>query len=267
MLKKHWAFFRQGLLISLQYRSELMLWILISFAPFVVLAFVWQSIFTSYDTINGFTLSGVLQYYLLVVVIERLTACHFEQGRSDEIRSGKIDHKLIKPYSYIFQIIVRDLSMRMLSIILFLPVLLSFFIFLTWINPDMRQIQPTMHQLAQFPLLILVAYIIQFCTSLIIVFLTFWFEGSSGLEHFKWIIFGVLGGSTMPYDLMPEWLKKIISLLPFKYLFAVPIGVVQGTYKFTKTDLVYLSSSIILILIFCRFVWIKGKLKYASAGG
>lgn len=267
MLSKHLAFIRQGFQIAMQYRSETLLWIVIDFIPFIALAFVWKSIFATGGDRNGFTLAMVLQHYLFVVLIQRLTECHFESWRAQEIRVGKIDFFLIRPYSYIQQILIQDLSGKFLSFLLFLPALATFAIFLFNLDPQTANLT---HLLTNFPLfiiLLITSYIMHFCISLIIVFLTFWFEGSSGLEHFKWALVSLFSGGIMPFDLMPEWLQSIINQLPFKYMYAVPIRLLQGLYQVTTADWIAISTSIFVLILTTIIFWEKGRKKYASAGG
>lgn len=267
MLQKHWAFFRQGLLVALQFRAETLLWIVLDFIPFIALAFVWQAIFAQDSTIRGYTLAMVLQHYLLVTIIQRATECHFEQWRAQEIRDGKIDFFLIRPYAYVQQILTAELSSKLLSLLWFLPALAAFSWFLTTLVANPNTLAFTSSQLVPFLLVVLGAWALQFCLSLIIVFLTFWFEGSSGLEHFKWASVAVLGGGIMPYDLMPTWLQDIIMHLPFQYLYAVPIRVMQGTYQMQPIDWANLGIAIAALAGITNMLWLMGRKKYASAGG
>ena len=113
----------------------------------------------------------------------------------------------------------------------------------------------------------LVAHTIQFFIALWIVLLTFWMEGSSGLEHFKWIILTLFSGAMIPMEFMPDWLQKISNILPFKYVFAVPISVLQNKYSLTINDFMYIVTMLTFMTIFTNQLWNKAKLKYCSAGG
>jgi len=267
MLLKHISFIRQGFQVAMQYRSETLLWIVIDFVPFIALAFVWKSIFESGGDFGGYTLAMVLQHYLLVVLIQRLSECHFESWRSQEIRVGKIDFFLIRPYSYIQQILTEDLSGKFLAFILFLPALLTFGLFLSHLDPQVANLTFMNSNILQFLILLIAAYIMHFCISLIIVFLTFWFEGSNGLEHFKWAAVSLFSGGIMPFNLMPGWLQTIINHLPFKYMYAVPIRLLQGVYKVTGADWLAIGFSLAFLIFTASIFWEKGRKKYASAGG
>lgn len=267
VLQKHWAFLRQGALVALEYRTETLLWIIIDFIPFIALAFVWQAIFASNPTISGYTLGMVLQHYLLVTVIQRISECHFEQFRSQEIRDGKIDFFLIRPYAYVQQILTSEISTKTLSAIWFLPALFAFSWFISTFETQAATVTANAMTILMFIGVVVAAYAIQFCLSLIIVFLTFWFEGSSGLEHFKWASVAVLGGGIMPYDLMPKWLQGIIAHLPFRYLYATPIRIMLGTYQMQQADWINLAVSVGALVVLTKMLWVQGRKKYASAGG
>lgn len=267
MFKKHFAFIRQNFLVTLQYRSETFLWIILDIIPFVALAYVWQSIFQAGGNKNGYTLAMVLQYYLLVIVIQRLSECHFENWRSEEIRNGAIDFFLIRPYSYIQQILTDELGGKLISIILFLPALVIFSIFIFRLDIGVASFAPSLLDIVQFLILLTAAFIINFCFSLIIVCLTFWFEGSSGLEHFKWAIISLFSGGIMPVDLMPQKFQSVINHLPFKYLYIVPIKVLQGAYQITLSDWLTLGVYVGVLLAITSTLWRKGRRVYASAGG
>lgn len=269
-MRKHWAFFRQGLLIAFQFRAEVILWVILDILPFLVLAFVWQAIFISQGTDQlpgGQTLGYILQYYLLVALINRLSEDHFEEERSEEIRMGKIDLLLVKPYHYVYQVFTSSLSDKFLSLLWVLPSLVVF----GWIlfQIDATTIDFVFHwsQLATFLILLIFAYCIHFLISLCTVFLTFWFEGSSGLEHFKWASVAILSGSIMPIDLMPVWLADIIQTLPFQYLYAVPIMVLQGNYQVTVGDWGMLALTILGLAGVATLLWQWGQRTYSSAGG
>ena len=251
---------------TLQFRAEVVIYSLLDVLPYFVLFFVWKAIYNQVDVVNNFTLAQIVNYYLLVIVVERLSSTHFEGWRSQEIIMGKIDHFLTRPFSYISEIYSKEISSKLISIIFSFPVISIFFISNILIyNIDQSYI--TLTNILIFLAMMLIAHTIQFFIALWIVLLTFWMEGSSGLEHFKWIILTLFSGAMIPMEFMPDWLQKISNLLPFKYVFAVPISVLQNKYSLTIKDFVYLATMLILMAVFTNQLWNKAKLKYCSAGG
>lgn len=251
---------------TLQFRAEVVVYSILDVLPYFVLFYVWKAIFGQIDTINNFTLSTIVNYYLLVIVVERLSATHFEGWRSEEIRMGKIDYFLTRPFSYISEIYSKELSSKLISILFSLPIISLFFISNVYIyNIDQSYI--TLANLALFLAMMLIAHTIQFFIALWIVLITFWMEGSSGLEHFKWIVLTLFSGAMIPIEFMPNWLKTLTNILPFKYVFSVPINVLQNKYTLQVNDYIYLILMIAGMTLFTKALWLRAKLQYSSAGG
>ncbi|GIK84046.1 MAG: ABC transporter permease [Patescibacteria group bacterium] len=251
---------------TLQFRAEVVIYSFLDVLPYFVLFFVWKAIFKQVDTLNSFTLSEIVNYYLLVIVIERLSATHFESWRTEEIRMGKIDYFLTRPFSYLSEIYSKEVSSKLISILFSIPVISIFFIANVIIyNIDQSNI--TLQSLLIFLLMMLAAHTIQFFIALWIVLLGFWMEGSSGLEHFKWIVLTLFSGAMIPIEFMPNWLKTITNVLPFKYVFSVPITVLQNKYALGLYDYVYVAFILFGMAYISKVLWEKAKFKYCSAGG
>lgn len=251
---------------TLQFRAEVVVYSFLDVLPYFVLFFVWKAIFNQVDTVNNFTLPEIINYYLLVIVIERLSATHFETWRSEEIRMGKIDYFLTRPFSYLSEIYSKELSSKIISILFSIPIVSLFFVANIYIY-QIDQSYVTIPNLLLFLVLMILAHTIQFFIALWIVLLTFWMEGSSGLEHFKWITLTLFSGAMIPIQFMPDWLKSLTNLLPFKYVFAIPIQILQNTYSLSTTDYLYITSLLVGMFIFTKILWNRAKLKYCSSGG
>lgn len=251
---------------SLQFRTEIVIYSFLDVLPFFVLFFVWSAIYQNSGEINNFSLAQIINYYLLVIVIQRLSATHFEGWRSEEIRNGKIDYYLIRPLSYISEILSKDIGAKLISIAFSAPMIILFYV----INVQIFQIDHsylTLNNIVTFLGLMLLAYSIQFLFALWIVLLTFWFEGSSGLEHFKWVVLTLFSGAMIPVEFMPNWLANITNALPLKYVFAVPIGVLQNTYTLQSSDFAYIGAVLVIMIVFTQQLWNQAKKVYGSVGG
>lgn len=239
-----------------------MIWLLLDLLPFVVILFVWQSLFQGASTLKGYTLGQIVGYYLFVILIEALTEVHFEEWRCREIRDGKIDHYLLKPQSYLSQLFWREVSGKLFYLTMFVP----WFVGLLWGGSQFYQldfnIDPT--RMLLVATLLLAAFILNYSISSWVVLGTFWLEGSQGLEHFKWLIIAIFSGTMLPVTFMPPLLQQVISFLPFKYLYAVPIGLLQGTYQLKSWDIWYVSWCLIVCLTITQLLWRSAQHRYSS---
>lgn len=251
---------------TLQFREEILIYAFLDVIPFFVLFFLWRAVYSGQDVINNYSFSDIVQYYILVIFIQRITATYFEGWRSQEIRMGKIDYFLTRPFSYINEILSKELGGKIVNLMISIPVLTLFYIFSIKLF-DVSKITLELSNFFVFLALLASAYAIQIMIALWIVLLTFWFEGSSGLEHFKWILISLFSGSTVPFEFMPLWLQKIFNILPFRYISYVPIQVIQGKMKLQTYDYIFISSTLVVMFLFSNFLWKKARFKYSSAGG
>lgn len=251
---------------SLQFRAEVIVYSVLDIIPFLALFFIWSAIYSQVDSIHAYTLPDIISYFLLVIIIERLTATHFEGWRSEEIRKGKIDFFLTRPFSYISEVFAKDIAAKIISIFFSLPALIIFCV----INISIFHIPfalPPLLSLITFSALMVIAYAIQLMIALWIVLLTFWFEGSSGLEHFKWIALTLFSGALIPLEFMPSILKTLTNYLPLKYLFSVPIQVLQSHYLLGWSDVFTIILTLITMIVISKLLWSKAQLAYTSNGG
>lgn len=265
-MKKNWSLLNSYILTQLTFRSEQWLWFILDSLPLAILLFVWSSVFQSTDSIQDFTLSDLVFYYLLTALLIMLTASHFEEWRVNEIREGKIDKYLIQPVGYIKHILAGFMSGKIVFALLNLPVFLLFTYFCTLIF-DITLPSLTFSNIIPMIILIGFAFIFNFCLALMIVLLGFWLENAENLEHFKWLLVSLLSGQILPIDLMPETLQKITWALPFKYLIGIPGMVALNKYDLVIFDYLYMLVTLGLSTLLLAFIWHKAKYKYSSIGG
>lgn len=265
-MHKYLAFFKFKFLQQLQFRGEFFLWFVLDLIPFGVLFIVMKTIYQQAEVIHTYRINDIIFYYFAVVFIDSLILTHFEGWRVEEIKNGKIDGYLLRPFSYIKEIIISDLAKRAFSLMLFLPIYFLFY----WITQ--RIVSFSLPQLNVVQLLSLIiflgfAYFMELAIGLIIVILGFWFEGSQGLEHFKWIGVTIFSGSMVPLEFLPTQIQKVANILPFKYMFAVPINILQGRDTFHPNDFLIISITIVFFSIFVSILWKKAIFQYTSSGG
>lgn len=251
---------------SLAFRSEILIWFILDTIPILILLVVWQTMFVNQTTIQNVTFTDVLGFYLLTFLIGFVTNCHFEYWRIDEVRQGKIDYLLVKPLGYIRDIALRHIGDKLTSSALKAPLLVLLATFLL-ITTDSLPMHIDLTTAGIFTVFLVWSFVVQMLFGMLIVFTGFWLESAQGIDHFKWMTISLLSGVLMPIALMPSWLQSLTMALPFKYLYAVPIGVLQGHLTVSYVDVVYAGSFLLALTLVVRLVWHKAKHRYSSVGG
>jgi ABC-2 type transport system permease protein len=266
MWKKYFATYKHAFQSILEYRIELVIWVLLDTLPTLLLFLVWYTLFLHQSSIRGYTLSQTLEYYLYTLMITTVTSAHFENRHVRAIREGKIDFFLTRPFSFLSQILWEYLANKTFYTFLLIPCLGAIVLFTSWAF-QIHFTVPNPVQIAQFLLLFCSTAMIEYLIAVIIVLLGFWFEYAESLEHFKWLLIGLLSGHMMPRTFSPPWLRWLMERLPFQYMFALPIEIIQGMNSLRISDLVYLGSFIGFLMILVLLLWQHGKYRYSSAGG
>lgn len=265
-MKKCLAFIYYKCVQSLQFRTEILVWILLDFAPFLGLFLILDSMYNSQEFIKGLTLSQTVSYFFFAALIQGLTSTHFEALRIEEIRTGKLDFFFVRPFSYLLEVILSDLAGKLFYLTLFLP-LYAFFFFYVRSSLEIVFPTPSVTQLTMFTLLLFFAYAFELSIALQIVLLGFWFEGSQGLEHFKWLTLALLSGSFVPKEFMPDWLRFLTQMLPFQYMYLVPIEIIQTRRVLQLGEVIHLVVYSLLFILLPLLIWKFARREYTSAGG
>lgn len=268
-LKRYSALATRHLSQALVFRAEVLLWALLNFLPLVILLLVWQSVYAPLQTgatVNSYSLSALVQYYFLGSIITLLSGAHFENWRVAEIRQGKIDFYLTRPLSYPVEVIIQTLSEKLIHLgVMLPPQLVGWWLVSSQVALSLPQ--ASWSEWLTFALLLAYAFAVELAIGFATVCVGFWLEGAEGLEHFKWLTISLLSGSIIPLSFLPAWLAVAVDRLPFKYMYAYPIGVVQQTHIMTRTDWAVASGFLLVLASLCALLWRKAQLQYASHGG
>lgn len=263
-MKKYSAIFLTSLKNTLNYRGELIMWSIIDAMPLLGNLILWSVAFVGKDIIGGMTQQTIITYYILGYVFQQLTGSHFEDYYVKQILSGNISGWLLKPLSLKKSMVVEEVSWRVTgSIIMLTPIALLMMIMdihLEWVMP-----------ITSFLILLgilIVGYFIDAVFSLAIVAQGFVFEEARSLMHLKWMVSWLFSGSMIPFELMPVWLEKISSALPFQTRYYLPTAIYMGHVS-PQAGLRYLSLMIgwaILLYFWIRWFWAKNVRKFTAVG-
>lgn len=251
---------------AFEYRAELLIWAFLTIFNTAIYLCIWITLFSGESSVLGYSLGQILHYYIIATIINGVTASHFEGWRGAEIREGKIDHYLTKPIPYPTQVLLADIGNRLTYVTIILPLcILMYAGYHHFFQLDLPSIQPLIF--IQFLGLVVFGYLVEFSFAMIAVMITFWFESGEGLEHFKWIIMSIFSGYLIPVEFMPSWLRVAVEALPFKYVYSVPIQILQGKAQLKLFDVFYIFAFMGLLYLVQTIFWRLAVKKYTSAGG
>lgn len=262
-MRKYLAVFKITWQNVFEYRIEFFGHALANIMILLVMYFVWSAIFKEKVFFGGYTFSSMMTYLIVTKFLHFVNRQNIGRIIAEEIKNGSLSIYLTKPTNYLFWQVSRFLSMRIFDGL----VNLIIFLILIFIFPRVIDL-PTVLNFLTFVLFIGVSLIINFFINLLIAVSAFFITDIRLFRTTAGIIFDFLGGSLIPIDLIPPFLRGISQVLPFQFSLYFPAKIYQGSLApRTITEGILLCFSwLIIFFVIARFFWQKGLKNYEAVG-
>lgn len=246
---------------SIEYRGQLLIWILASILPLVMML-VWIQIANTQGPINGFSSIDFVEYYLMVTLFRRLTGAWIFWDVDGDIRNGTLSPQLLKPLHPLHHLLTRVIASKPIQIIIVLPPILIASV-LVGAQYDLR---PQTLVLAFFATA--GALLIEFLVQAIIGSFAFWISHAEAIADVWFWIRSLLSGWIIPLAMFPAALQALLVFLPFRYCLAFPIEIVLGglTSDQIALGLAIQSTWVGAFFVLFQLVWRRGLKSYGAVG-
>lgn len=263
-MRKYWAIIKINLHETLAYRGPMLIWLMGNTISAVVMATLWGSA-QGNNLIGGYLKSELITYYILSLFLSWVVLWYPFDNIFKQIRDGQIVlSTLIKPTSCFLNCFLGEIGWHLVSSVV--GSLMSLILFYFFRNQIF--ISTSLLNLIFFPFAVILAIFVTFILSLNMALLAFWFTQVSAIESFFWIGRSILGGATIPLSFLPDWAKKIVIFLPFRYLFSFPLEIL-----FNKVNLQEICAGLLIGTIWAiclyflyKYEWERGRKVYSAFG-
>lgn len=248
---------------NLTYRGQASIWMLTDAAHAFLMALVWLASFNGRDDIRGFSHSGIILYYLVMLCLTNLMQTHIQWDISTEIREGAFSIYLTRPFSYMAFHYAGNVSWRIMRLTLCLPVILlyvlTFWKHLRW---EDYYVGPL------FWLAIVVGNILSYYVSYCLGMLAFFFTEVRGIYMFYYAPFAFLSGEMVPLDMLPPWMVRVAELAPFRYMLGFPVELFLNRTTPAETAAGFLAAAAwcLALALLARLLWRTGLKQYTGVG-
>jgi ABC-2 type transport system permease protein len=258
-----------GIQNTLAYRMNFLFRSVFSLIPLLAQVLLWKTIFSGKgegETIGTYELSHMISYYLLILVVNSLTAVNEDDWQIvADIRNGTISQFLLKPINYLtFRLSLFFANRAMYLAVASIPVGL----FLLW--QQQYWASPASKEALILSLVSLVLTgLLQFMLSYTMALLAFWLLEVATFIFILYAFEYVAGGHLFPIDLLPGWLETLLYWTPFPYLLSYPVLIYLGRVEGSDMWNGLIVQFIWLVIAFfaARFVWSRGIKSYTAVGG
>lgn len=266
-VKKYWHVANIGMQNLLVYRVNFLIRALFGLLPLAATISLWREIYAGSDkTVAGYALSQMISYYLVVTVVDMLTAVADDDWQiAGDIKDGNISQFLLKPLDYLtYRLCLFGAGRLIYTSVALVPIAL----FLT-LHHEHLVFPDNATTVGWFLLSLLLTGLLQFFISYTLALLAFWFLEISTFIFMVFAFEYIAGGHLFPLDILPPALAQALAFTPFPYQLYFPVSIYLG-----RTSGAALAQGLILqflwvaaFYLMARLAWNRGIRKYSAVGG
>lgn len=267
-MRKYLHVINVGIQNTLVYRVNFLFRATFGLIPLIATIYLWRAIFASKegDQVAGYTISSMISYYLIVTIVDALTAVAEDDWQiAAEIREGTISQFLLKPIDFLWYRLCLFFSGRLIyTAVAIVPVGLFIFFMRKYLVAP-----PSIEIFGWFLVSLFMTALLQFFLAYTMALLAFWVLEVSTFIFILYAVEYLVGGHLFPLDILPPAVTHALSYTPFPYQLFFPVSIYLGQASGAELwrGLIIQAGWTVAAYFLARFVWRKGIRKYSAFGG
>lgn len=252
---------RIGVAETLAYRAEFLVWILTTTQPLIMLG-LWTSV-AQLQPFAHYSSADFVAYFLGALIVRQLTGNWVAWQMSEDIRSGAMAMRLLRPIHPFFAYAVSHAAAIPFRSIIALPVAL-----LLLISSGGGALTTDPVRLALIVPSIALAWLITFALMFAIGALAFFLTQTMAIANLYFALYSLLSGYLMPLELLGP-VAKVARWLPFRFMLSAPVELMTRTQH--RDDLAGLlggqAAWAAITLAGALVLWRRGVRRFEAVGG
>ena len=264
---KYWHVIQIGIQNTLVYRFNFFFRAAFSLVPLLATIYLWQTVYQGQKSnIGNYTLAGMISYYLLVTIVDTLTAVNEDDWQiAAEIKDGNISQFLIKPIDYLAYRLCLFFSGKIIfTSVSMVPVGLFLFFYRHYLVAP-----PSGTALGCCLVSLFLTGLLQFFMSYTLALLAFWLLEVSTIIFILFAFEYIAGGHLFPLNILPPGLERVLDLTPFPYQLFFPVSIYlgQSTGRALWQGMAIQAAWVLFFYLLAQGVWRRGIRTYTAVGG
>ena len=257
------AQFRTTIAIQLQYRLQLVIWLLFSVLEPVVYLVVWDTVAAGKGgTVGGFTMPQFAAYYIAMMLVNHLVFTWIMFEFEFRVRNGQFSPRLLRPVHPIHNDIADNVTYKVLTLVVMGPAVVVLSLVF---HP---QFQVSVWQVVAFVPALLLAFLLRFFMEWSLALSAFWTTRVAAINDLYGVLSIFLSGWLAPLALFPPAIHAAASILPFRWGLAFPVEVLTGRLSVADTlgGLAVQAGWTLATFVALRLAWGAGLRRYSAVG-
>jgi ABC-2 type transport system permease protein len=241
-----------------EYRAELILWVLANSLPLIMMG-VW----TQAAAGGGFALSAIdfARYFICVFLIRQITIVWVVWEFEREVVEGKLSPRLLQPIDPVWHHVAGHIAERFARMPFTIALMVLFFVLYPqsfWVPKGVEVVLAISA--------IIIAFILRFLIQYTFAMFAFWTERATAIEQFWFLFYLFLSGMIAPLNVFPEGVKAVVMWTPFPYLIYFPASLLIGIPVNAGQGFGIMLAWSALFWGINRWLWRRGLRHYSGMG-
>jgi len=207
---------------ALVYRANALIWLMTDTVPAIIMPLLWLSSYNGRASINGFTPSNMVMYYMVVLFLTCVVESHVMWDMANEIKQGKFNIYLTRPYSYRAYMYASNISWRLMRTFVFVPLFaMILLLFHRWVHWE-----PGGYNFGwEFWVAVVLGHFVSFTISYALGLLGLYVVEVHSIYMFYYLPLIIFSGQLAPLSFFPPKVAALAMVLPFGYTLGFPAQV------------------------------------------
>lgn len=248
---------------SLMYRTQFAVYMVSTVVSIMVGLFIWIRLGDSGADLPV-DRDFIVTYYLMLAVVRTLVSTWHSEYLAMVIRRGELNSWLVRPGSYLLNLLANNFSEKVVKTIVIVPMLSVVWFFYR----DAFTLPGGIVRWTLFLFAMVAAFILEFCLTTTIGSLGFWMDENSGIARSRHVIAMALSGELVPLALYPAWASTFLDWQIFRFTMSFPLEVLLMDLSGRELALGFVLQIAWLtaVVALCRFTWQRGLRSYSAVG-
>lgn len=244
-----------------EYRAELLLWVLANSLPIIMMG-VWIEASQSSQA-GQFSLTPVefARYFITVFFVRQFTVVWVAWDFEKEIVEGRLSPKLLQPLDPVWHHVAGHVAERFARMP-FSMLLIGFFFLL---YPEAFWI-PSGSGVLGFLIVTMLAFGLRFLIQYTFALCAFWTERATSIERVWFLFYTFLAGMIAPLDVFPDTVRQVVLWTPFPALVYFPVSLLMGLPINVGQGFAVLFGWMLIFWAINRWIWYLGLKQYSGMG-
>jgi ABC-2 type transport system permease protein len=263
LLDVYRAFFKNEIALQLQYRVQLIIWLLFGVIQPVMYLVIWSTVARSRGgQVGDYGVSEFAAYFIAIMLVQHLVFTWIMYEFEFLIRQGQLSVRLLRPIDPIHGHIVENLTYKLLTLTIMVP---AAAILTLLFQP--RFDTPLWAIAVAVPALLL-AFLLTFLLEWSFALVAFWTTRTAALNDAYTLVYMFMSGWVAPLSLFPPGLQVLASILPFRWALAFPVELLLGrlTPQQALGGLAAQAVWLAIAVAIWKLTWRAGIRRYSAVG-